>query len=375
MRPLSIVHLTTFLQGGAGRAIVDLACAQRAAGHDVLVVTSRTGDGSYGNYPHYLERLRAEAVPLLVEDSLFTRDLRLNLNVLRCLRRMRMPDTVDIVHAHAATPALVGRLFAGHAGRHMAVVQTQHGWGMSKTSEQASNDLAILQDVDRVIVTSESTGRWLAECGVARDHITAIPCGLPPEPARAVPNGAQACLAPLRAAGMTLLGCVGSVTANKNQRLVVESLARLARRDVVAVFIGEGGESLTDAARARGVEDRVCVLGYRPDAERWMGLFDLLVLPSLTEGQGLVVLEAFRAGTPVIASDIAALRQLVTDGETGWLFEANQADALANALTRALDTAPGERERIVRAARNSFLADYTLDVMVARHETLYRELL
>jgi glycosyltransferase involved in cell wall biosynthesis len=117
------------------------------------------------------------------------------------------------------------------------------------------------------------------------------------------------------------------------------------------------------------------VLGYRPDAERWMGLFDLLVLPSLTEGQGLVVLEAFRAGTPVIASDIAALRQLVTDGETGWLFEANQADALANALTRALDTAPGERERIVRAARTTFLADYTLDVMVARHETLYRELL
>src|SRR2546428_4791532 len=58
-------------QGGASRAIVDLACAQRHAGHDVLVVTSRTGDGNYGNYPHYLDRLRAEAVPLLVEDSLF----------------------------------------------------------------------------------------------------------------------------------------------------------------------------------------------------------------------------------------------------------------------------------------------------------------
>src|SRR2546428_13038521 len=107
MRPLSIVHLTTFLQGGAGRAIVDLACAQRAAGHDVLVVTSRTGDGSYGNYPHYLGRLGAEAVPLLVEDSLFTRDLRLNLNVLRSLPRLRMPDTVAIVHAHGAPPPRV----------------------------------------------------------------------------------------------------------------------------------------------------------------------------------------------------------------------------------------------------------------------------
>jgi glycosyltransferase involved in cell wall biosynthesis len=372
---LSIVHLTTFLQGGAGRAIVDLACAQRRAGHDVLIVTSGTGDGDYGNYPHYLDRLRAEAVPVLVEDSLFKRDLHLNLQVLRRLRDTRAPDTVDVVHAHAGTPALVGRLFAGHARRRVVVVQTQHGWGVSKTTEQARNDLAILQDADRVIVTSESTGRWLSDCGVPQNHIVAIPCGLPAEPPHVVPEDAQACLGPLRTAGVTLVGCVGSVTANKNQRLIVESLARLARREVVAVFIGEGGESLTQAAHALGVEDRVRVLGYRPDAERWMRLFDLLVLPSLTEGQGLVVLEAFRAGTPVIASDIAALRQLITDGETGWLFEVNQADALATTLTRAIDAAGDERERIVRAARQRFLADYTLDVMVARHEALYRELL
>ncbi len=372
---LSIVHLTTFLQGGAGRAIVDLACAQRQAGHDVLVVTSGTSDGNYGNYPHYLDRLRAEAVSLLVEESLFKRDLRLNLNVLQRLRETRAPGTVDVVHAHAATPALVGRLFAGHAGRRVAVVQTQHGWGVSKTTEQARNDVAILQDVDRVIVTSESTGRWLVECGVPGAHIVAIPCGLPAETPRGVPEDAQACLAPLRAAGMTLVGCIGSVTANKNQRLVIESLARLGRRDVIAIFIGEGGEPLMETARSLGVDDRIRVLGYRPDAERWMGLFDLLVLPSLTEGQGLVVLEAFRAGTPVVASDIAALRQLVTDGETGWLFEVNEAHALANALTRAIDVATDERERIIRAARHKFLADYTLDLMVARHETLYRELL
>ena len=372
---LSIVHLTTFLQGGAGRAIVDLACAQRQAGHDVLVVTSGTGDGNYGNYPHYLDRLRAEEVPLLVEDSLFKRDLGLNLNVLARLCETRAPDAVDVVHAHAATPALVGRLFAGHAGRRMAVVQTQHGWGVSKTTAQARNDLAMLHDVDRVVVTSEATGSWLVECGVPRDHIVSIPCGLPAETPRGVPEEARACLAPLRAAGMTLVGCVGSVTANKNQRLVLESLARLGRLDVMAIFIGEGGESLTEAARSLGIDDRVRVLGYRPDAERWMGLFDLLVLPSLTEGQGLVVLEAFRSGTPVVASDIAALRQLVTDGETGWLFEVDQADALANTLSRAIDVAAGERERIVQAARRRFLADYTLDIMVARHETLYRELL
>ena len=371
---MRIVHLTTFLQGGAGRAIVDLACAQQRAGHDVLVMASATGDGDYGNYPHYLERLHAEGVPLLLEDSLFKRDLRLNLQVLQRLREMRAPDTVDVVHAHAATPALVGRLFAGHASRRIAVVQTQHGWGVSKTAEQSRNDVAILQDVDAVIVTSDSTGRLLVECGVPCERITTIACGLPADAPPGLPDEAQACLAPLRERGVTLVGCVGSVTANKNQRLLVESLARLDRRDVVAIFIGEGGESLTETARKLRVDDRVRVLGYRPDAERWMGLFNVLVVPSLTEGQGLVVLEAFRAGTPVVASDIAALRQLVTEGETGWLFEVNQADTLARALRRALGAAANDREQIVRAARSRFLADYTLDVMVARYQALYEGL-
>jgi glycosyltransferase involved in cell wall biosynthesis len=375
MRPLTIVHLTTFLQGGAGRIVVDLACAQRRGGHDVLVVTSATGEDGYGNYAHHLERLRGEAVPLLVEDSLFKRDLRLNLHVLQRLRDSRAPDTVDVVHAHAATPALVGRLFAGHARRRVAVVQTQHGWGISKSVEQSRNDLAILHDVDHVIVTSEPAAQWLVECGVPRDRITAIGNGVPADPPADVPEDARACLAPFRAAGTKLVGCIGSVTTNKNQQLIIDAMARLNRPDVVAVFIGEGGESLAEAARALGVDDRICVLGYRPDAERWMTLFDVLVLPSLTEGQPLVVLEAFRAGTPVLASDIAALRQLVTDGDTGWLFAVNEVDALAKALNRALDATAGERERIVQAARSRFLADYTLDVTVARHERLYRELL
>ena len=83
---LTIVHLTTYLQGGAGRAITDLACAQRAAGHRVLVVSSATSAPGYGNYPHYIDRLHKADVSLILEDSLFTRDTALNLRVLDRLK-------------------------------------------------------------------------------------------------------------------------------------------------------------------------------------------------------------------------------------------------------------------------------------------------
>src|SRR5688572_30966960 len=76
MASLGILHLTTFLQGGAGRAIADLACAQQAAGHRVTVVTSDTAHGEFGNYREYLDRLRAADVALHLCDSLFSREDR-----------------------------------------------------------------------------------------------------------------------------------------------------------------------------------------------------------------------------------------------------------------------------------------------------------
>src|SRR5688572_3070981 len=157
----SIVHLTTFLQGGAGRAITDLAIAQQARGWEVLVVSSTTGEGAYGNYPHYIERLLIQGVPVLLEDSLFKRDAALNQRVLDRLLSVRNPETVDIIHAHAATAARIGFEFVARGSNHAAVIQTQHGWGTSKTPQQAEDDLAVLHKVARVVVTSTATAAFL----------------------------------------------------------------------------------------------------------------------------------------------------------------------------------------------------------------------
>ena len=162
----SIIHLTTFLQGGAGRAITELACAQHRSGDSVLVVASRTGEGGYQSYPHYLEQLHDAGVPVLLEDSTFKRDIDLNQRVLERLVAVRRPDTTDLVHAHAGVPARIAQRYAALASRPIVVVQTQHGWGINKTREQARDDLATLRSVDRVIVTSEASRQWLIEQGV-----------------------------------------------------------------------------------------------------------------------------------------------------------------------------------------------------------------
>ena len=247
-------------------------------------------------------------------DSLFKRDLALNLRVLDMLRQRLDITAIDVVHAHAAIPAMIGRLFAGHASTRIPVVQTQHGWGTNKTPAQEATDLSILRDVDRVITTSNATRDLLVGRRILSESITVIPCGVDCDDPGPPPPEATRMIDPLRARGARVIGCIGSVTTNKNQQLLVQALPCLHDLDVVAVFLGEGGDSLAcDAARA-GLSDRVVVCGYQPQASRWLPMMDVLVLPSQTEGQGLVVLEAFRAGVPVVVSNIPALADLVENG-------------------------------------------------------------
>ena len=371
MARLNILHLATFLQGGAGRAITDLACAQHAAGNRVTVVTSRSNQGEFGNYPDYLDRLRSAGLTLHTCDSLFSRDQALNMRVVGMLSRSVDVTAVDIIHAHAAVPAFIGEQFSAGARRRIGLIQTQHGWGINKTAQQAAFDIDVLGRVDRIVTTSRATGDQLAAYGAPAESITVIPCGLPArDPGR--PPVATAVEA-RRQPGVRIVGCIGSVTVNKNQRLLVEALASLQDSAVTAVFLGEGSDAIADEARALGVGDRVLACGYQPHASRWLPLFDLLVVPSKTEGQGLVVLEAFRARVPVVASDIPALAELIDDGRTGFLFQGENQAALAGAIRRALSLTTAERDEMLSAARSRFDADFTIDRMVERHDKLYRK--
>ena len=373
-KTLDILHLTTFLQGGAGRAITDLACAQRERSHRVSVVTSLTGQGDFGNYPEYLSRLESAGVALDMADSLFTRDERLQASVLDMLRRTFDPNDIDVVHTHAAVPASIARQFVAAARRRVPVVQTQHGWGINKTHEQATHDIEILKRVDRIITTSRATAQLVGDFGAPRGMITVIPVGLPPEEDGPPPPEA-APIEELRARGLTIVGCIGSVTANKNQRLLLDALDVLEDPAIAAVFVGEGSEDLSEDVARLQLDNPVLTFGYQPAASRWLPLFDLLIVPSKTEGQGLVVLEAFRARVVVVGSHIPAMTELIDDGRNGFIFTPITAASLAKAIRRALALPDNVRDEMLTAARRRFDGDFTIDTMIARHEALYQEVI
>ena len=126
------------------------------------------------------------------------------------------------------------------------------------------------------------------------------------------------------------------------------------------------------SSRELGIAERVHWLGWREDGADLIAAFDVLLLPSLWEGFGLVLLEAMSRRVPVIASRVSAIPEVVVDGETGILVDARDAPGLADAMSRLLDDrALRQHMGLLGAARLE--ARFSIERMVAGTLEVYRK--
>jgi glycosyltransferase involved in cell wall biosynthesis len=147
---------------------------------------------------------------------------------------------------------------------------------------------------------------------------------------------------------------VTRLTKQKSIDTLVAALAILRERGSAArlKIIGNGPEraALEQQTRALNLQDRVAFLGALPQAElpQHYASCAVFVLPSIREGMGLVLAEALLCGAPVIAANSGGVTDIVKDGETGLLFPARDARALADAIEKLLN----DRARAARLAQN-----------------------
>jgi glycosyltransferase involved in cell wall biosynthesis len=374
-----ILHLATFLQGGAGGAIVELAKRQRAAGHLVSVVTSKTAVSAYGNYPAHVQALKDESIPVTVIDSLFRRDYAANLNVVHVIQQQSSRGAFDIIHSHAPVPSLIGLVAASTTGA--AVLQTMHGWGVRKSPAQTQSDVTVLRQLSRVIVPNAGARELLVGFGVDGDRVGVVPYGVSPlaDPFDGLDSADPdlRLLRDVRKTGRAVICCIGTVGTRKNQRLLVEALAAIpeaSRPFCMAVGEGDVGP-LTLFARARGVADAIRFCGHKVNARRFLRESDCLVLPSLTEDLPLTILEAFCDRVPVVASDIPELADVVRDRETGITFASNESAALAQAIRTMIALGPEARADMRQAAHHAYRTRFTAAAMTDSYMNEYRDLL
>jgi D-inositol-3-phosphate glycosyltransferase len=137
--------------------------------------------------------------------------------------------------------------------------------------------------------------------------------------------------------------------------LAAFEVVRRRHPDTHLVIVGLHGSSYSEALRdwvsARGLGDHVSLVPIVRDPLPWFRIADLFVNCSDIESLPRTILEAMALRLPVVATDVFGARELITDGESGWLCEPNDVNALIVGLLRALDTPPAERARLADRAR------------------------
>jgi L-malate glycosyltransferase len=376
-RGANILHVTTFLQGGAGRIIADLACAQHRAGHTVAVVTSKTGENGYCNYPRWIENLKSTGVSLLQVDSTFKRDVSLNIAAFKAIRDAMDWNNLTIVHSHAAIPSLISLLLASRARRRIPVLQTMHGWGITKSASQAATDITIMNALDRVVAVSAASQRRLVGLGIDSSLLTLVPYGV--EAARSGnPEMIPEPLCKWKKMELRVIVCIGSVGPRKNQKLLLDAMSSSRSPcNIACAFIGEGDEIETLKAQvaSAGLSERICFLGYQKETAHYLCNADWLILPSRDEGLPISILEAYRTGVPVLGSDIDEISEVVIDGKTGLLFQSEDIESLGEMLNRVSTMDEEQRLAMGEAGRCLWRERYTPRIMEDGYERVYRQLL
>jgi D-inositol-3-phosphate glycosyltransferase len=271
--------------------------------------------------------------------------------------RAAAPVAYDLVHTHYWLSGRVGRT-AGQAwgAPHVA---TFHTLGAIKKlvhadaeEEDAAVRLAVEREVsataDRVLVTSlRERDNLLRYYETPPDSVSTVPCGVNLELFRPMAKG----IARRRIGAHpeeALLLYVGRFAPEKGVERLIRAMGRLARiarlRLIVVGGDGDGHpatRAAVDLSRALGVADRIAFAGRveQDELPSLYGAADLLVLPSSYESFGMVALEAMACGTPVVATRVGAMEEIVRSGENGWLVDGFDPSSLAETLAGRLDPA------------------------------------
>jgi glycosyltransferase involved in cell wall biosynthesis len=367
-----IVHLVI---GGdvAGGQLVALQVmrAARERGDHIAVVSPSEGP--------FVDLVRADGVTVHIADV--NRTFRLG-DLLRLVRILRA-ERADVLHTHTAVAANILTRIAGKLAD-TKVVTHVHMVNYFRPQRLPALVLRTLDTLTarlaaRIVTVSEATRATLVAQGYPPARVEVIPNGVDVDGVAATRGGELGLRSELGVpAGVPLVGEVGRLCAMKGQRELIEAIALVPGAWVVLVGadIEQGGRyeaELRTAASEAGVADRVVFAGFRPDASDLIGAFDVLALPSWTEGMPLVTLEAMARGVPVVATAVGGIPEVVVDGTTGLLVPLRDPQALAAAL-RALTDDPARARVMGEAGRARVHERFRAADSIARTLEVYDEL-
>jgi len=320
----------------------------------------------------YQVELEAAGVPVTILGKRF----RFDPFALRRLKKLVREKQPDILHTWLFAANSYGRLVAGKEGvAGPQVVVSERCVDTWKAGWQLWLDRKQIPRTTRMIGNSQAVVDFYRELGVPDEKLVVIRNGidLPEAPSQEARTALRQELG--IAASSKILGFVGRLAPQKRLKDLLWSfeLVRSHDLDVHFVIAGDGPQrsELEQFAKQIRVADRVTFTGHRDDAASILALCDIFWLASDFEGQSNSLMEAMAAARPVIVSDIAPNRELVSHEETGLVVPVTDRAEFAKA---AVDLLRDEKlaTQLGSDARNRMATEFSIRQMVESHVELYR---
>jgi glycosyltransferase involved in cell wall biosynthesis len=331
-----------------------------------------------------VEETKAQGVKVIALTSM-VRSIRpiKDLKALLSLVYLIFNEKPDIVHTHSSKAGILGRLAAKIAGV-PHIIHTPHGHVFYGHFGKFASRMFLW--LERIF--SKFTD-WMVALtdGEKNDYINLSVC--PAEKLLKIHSGVDVekfmqsngnRVEKRRSLGLdqneAVIGFVGWLLPIKGPDYLLKAMDDVwqVHQDASLVLVGKGDMDvdLRTEAMKKDANGKVKFLGWREDIDEIMPLFDMLVLPSLNEGMGRVLVEAMAAGKPVVASRVGGIPDLVRDGETGFLVPPADEKSLANGIKKLLDDPSKAKQMGLRGQEHC--RQFSLEAMIEKLDDLYSSL-
>ncbi len=314
-----------------------------------------------------LVEARAAGLPVVALTMRGTLDVRAVLVLRRLMRR----EGVRLVHTHSSVDSWLASVAARSLG--LPVVRSRH-----VSIPILRRRALVYRLADRVLTTGDTIKAIVERAGVPAAKVVSVPAGV--DTARFHPglSGARVREELGLAPTTPLVGLVANVRGSKGHEFFLGAarvvLAAMPEARFVIVGDGVGFDDVCRRVREAGLAREVLMTGFRRDVPEVMAALDVLVLPSTkSEATSQVIPQALAVGTPVVASAVGGIPEIVRDGETGRLVPPADAPALAAAIL-ALLRDPAQARALAEAGQALVRRRYTVDAMMEATTAVYREL-
>ncbi len=362
-RPMRLLLVADSLDvGGAEWHVVNLASVLAEQGHRITLACTVEGV-----LAPLAEQAGISVRPLLHHLVKRRQSPRYAWKLAKLVRQSQF----DLVHAHMYASALASAYAL--LGTSIPLVITEHSQANWRSHYACRCSQWFYSQARHIIAVSREIRRRLIEQeGVPSDRISVIMNALPPasEQHKSIQPDLPAALR-----NGLLVGVAARLQPEKGVAYFLEAAAHVLQflPEVHFLVIGDGPQrkELQAYVEQLGVQEHVHFLGFRLDARAIIGLLNVLVVPSLSEGTPLVTLEAMSAGVPVVASAVGGIPEQVRHQSEGILVPPGDALALGEAVLHMLQN-PTWMQQLGEAGRQRALSRFSFTTMLQETENVYR---